>query len=71
MEIVNHDIMLKDMSSEEITRWAKCLHQDNVVLLKKQNCDKSDLVRIYDAIGRVCMPVDRKTGKAEFFAAES
>jgi len=71
MEIVNHDIMLKDMSSEEITRWAKCLHQDNVVLLKKQNCDKSDLVRIYDAIGRVCMPVDRKTGKAEFFADES
>ena len=65
MEIVKHDIKLKDMASEDITRWAKCLHEDNVVLLKNQDCSKEDLVRIYDSIGRVCMPVDRKTGKKE------
>ena len=68
MEIVKHDIRLKDMSNEEITLWGKTLAKDNVILLKNQNCSKKDLVRIYDSIGRVAKPVDRKTGKKEFFA---
>jgi len=68
MEIVKHDIKLKEMSDEEIRLWAKCLSKDNVVLLKDQDCSKEDLVRIYDSIGRVAKPVDRKTGKKEFFA---
>ena len=68
MEIVKHDIKLKDMSNEEIRLWGKTLAKDNVILLKNQNCSKKDLVRIYDSIGRVAKPVDRKTGKKEFFA---
>lgn len=68
MEIVNHDVELKDMSTEEIRVWAKCLPRDNVILLKNQECEKEDLARIYGAIGRVCMPVDLKTGHKEFFA---
>ena len=68
MELTIHDIKLKDMSNEEIRVWAKNLASDNVVLLRNQDCEKSDLVRIYDSIGRVCKPVDRKTGKKEFFA---
>lgn len=68
MEIVKHDIKLKDMSNEEIRLWGKTLAKDNVILLKNQDCSKKDLVRIYDSIGRVAKPVDRKTGKKEFFA---
>lgn len=68
MEIVKHDVELKNMTNEEIRKWAKCLAKDNVILLKNQDCKKQDLARVYDAIGRVCMPVDRKTGKKEFFA---
>lgn len=68
MEIVEHNIKLKDMSNEEIRLWGRTLAKDNVVLLKNQDCEKEDLARVYDAIGRVCMPVDRKTGKKEFFA---
>lgn len=68
MELKIHDIKLKDMSNEEIRLWAKNLASDNVVLLRNQDCEKSDLVRVYDSIGRVCKPVDRKTGKKEFFA---
>lgn len=68
MEIVNHKIKLKEMSNEDIRVWSKNIAKDNVVLLKDQNLSKEDLVRIYDSIGRVCMPVDRKTGKKEFFA---
>ncbi len=68
MEIVKHDIKLKDMSNEEIRLWGKTLAKDNVILLKNQDCSKEDLVRIYDSIGRVAKPVDRKTGKKEFFA---
>lgn len=67
MEIVKHNIKLKDMSNEEITSWANCLHKDNVVLLQDQDCNKSDLARIYDAIGAVCMPV-HPDGTKEFFA---
>lgn len=68
MEIVEHNIKLKDMTTEEVRQWSKCLAADNVVLLKNQECEKEDLARVYNAIGRVCMPVDRKTGKKEFFA---
>ena len=68
MEIVNHKIKLKEMNNEDIRVWSKNIAKDNVVLLKDQNLSKEDLVRIYDSIGRVCMPVDRKTGKKEFFA---
>jgi len=68
MEIMEHGHVLKNLPTEEITEWAECLAQDNVVLLRDQDATKEDLVRVYDAIGRVCMPVDRKTGKKEFFA---
>ena len=68
MELKIHDISVKDMTVDEIRDWAKCLAEDNVVLLKNQDCTKEDLARTYNAIGRVCMPVDRKTGKKEFFA---
>lgn len=67
MEIVKHNIKLKDMSNEEITSWANCLHKDNVVLLQDQDCSKEDLARIYNAIGAVCMPV-HADGTKEFFA---
>ena len=68
MEIVEYKFKLKEKTNEEIKNWAKRLAKDNVVLLKNQDCSKEDLVRIYDCIGRVAKPVDRKTGKKEFFA---
>lgn len=67
MEIVKHNIKLKDMSSDDIRKWAKCLSHDNVVLLKQQDCEKADLARIYKAIGKVCRPV-HPDGTKEFFA---
>ena len=67
MEIIQYDIKLKDMSNEDICKWAKCLSRDNVVLLKQQDCEKADLARIYKAIGKVCKPV-HPDGTKEFFA---
>jgi len=46
-----HDVKLKDMSNEEIRRWARCLPYDNVVVLRNQDLSKADLSRVYNSIG--------------------
>ncbi|MDB4339553.1 TauD/TfdA family dioxygenase [bacterium] len=46
-----HDVKLKDMSNEEIKRWARCLPYDNVVVLRNQDLSKADLSRVYNSIG--------------------
>jgi len=46
-----HDVKLKDMSNEEIRRWARCLPCDNVVVLRNQDLSKADLSRVYNSIG--------------------
>ena len=46
-----HDVKLKDMSNEEIRRWARCLPYDNVVVLRNQDLSKVDLSRVYNSIG--------------------
>jgi len=46
-----HDIKLKDMSNEEIRRWANILPYDNIVVLRDQQLDKKDLSRVYNSIG--------------------
>jgi len=51
-----HNIRLKYMSDDEIRVWARCIPSDNVVILKDQDLNKDDLVRIYDAIRTVLMP---------------
>lgn len=45
-------INLKEMSNEEIKKWAKSLIDDNVVLIRDQELDEKDLIRIYKCIGR-------------------
>ena len=40
-----HNIKLKDMSNEEIRRWANILPYDNIVVLRDQQLDKKDLSR--------------------------
>ena len=46
-----HNVKLKDMSNEEIRRWANCLPRDNVVVLRNQDLNKADLSRVYNSIG--------------------
>ena len=46
-----HDIKLKDMSNEEIRRWAGILPYDNIVVLRNQDLSKKDLARVYNSIG--------------------
>lgn len=46
-----HNVKLKDMSNEEIRRWARCLPYDNVVVLRNQDLSKADLSRVYNSIG--------------------
>lgn len=55
-----HDIKLKNMSGDEIRVWAKCIPADNVIILEDQGLEKTDLVRIYDAIGTVLMPAEQE-----------
>lgn len=51
---VEYDIKLKDLSDKELIDWSKNLTKENIVLVRNQNLDRSDLVRICKTIGNPC-----------------